>query len=245
LSSFTRNISKDEIEIEKEIRVCNTNFNIPVIAKMGSVINIIKAVQGRIKNRTVLLSVSHGLEKLGIKIVPYYLTLESLSGQDQPELRPEFESVVCGFLSQSEIDALYAELETRSLRAEIAKWKEDNCLCFGMKHDGSVVAYVWCNLRRCNSDFSFFTLQQDEAYLFRARTMKAYRGSNLTPLLRYKLYQSLVEMGRVRYYSVTEYFNTPAANFKKKLKAEHIKLCLYFGLFGKIKCNITLKEYRK
>jgi hypothetical protein len=207
--------------------------------------NIIKEVQGRVKNRTVLLSVSHGLEKLGIKIVPYYLTLESFSGQAQPELRPEFELVVSGFLSQPEIDELYAEPETISLRAEMANWKDNNCLCFGLKHNGNVVAYVWCNLRRCNSEFSYFTLQSDEAYLFRARTMKAYRGSNLAPFLRYKLYQSLLEMGRIRYYSVTEYFNTPAANFKKKLKAEHIKLCLYFGLFGKIKCNITLKEYRK
>ncbi len=88
-----------------------------------------------------------------------------------------------------------------------------------------------------------FPLKNDEAYLFRARTMNAYRGKNLAPFLRYELYKKFAEMGYNQFYSITEYFNAPAAKFKKKLNAQNIKLCFYLGLFHKRLFNVTIKEY--
>jgi hypothetical protein len=192
----------------------------------------------------VLLTVSHGLERIGIKIVPYYITLELLPDQVELNLPPELKGAISGFLTEPEIERVYNEPEISGLRKEMHQWRDKDCLCFGLKHDEKVLSYMWCNLQRCNSDMASFPINKDEAFLFRARTMNAYRGKNLAPFLRYQLYKSLSEMGRIKYYSITEYFNTPAGNFKKKLNARPLKLCLFCGLFGKIKGNITIKNYR-
>jgi hypothetical protein len=129
------------------------------------------------------------------------------------------------------------------LAGEIESWLKSGCLCFALKFNNEYAAFMWCNLHQCNSDLSPFPLNPGEAYLFRARTMDAYRGKNLAPFLRYELYKHLTEKGCSVFYSITECFNTPAANFKKKLKAQNIKLCFYIGLFRRRLLNITLKEY--
>ncbi|MFC2068059.1 hypothetical protein ACFLTP_03490 [Chloroflexota bacterium] len=198
----------------------------------------------RIRERTTMLSIAHLLEKIGIQITPYYITQEFLSDEMELSLEPKIQPVVSSFLSSTEINAMYNHPEIKSLGGEIHNWQDDNCLCFSLKYNEEIIAYMWCNLSRCNIHFSPFLLNHDESYLFRARTLRAYRGKNLVPFLRYQLYKSLVEMKRTKFYSITEYFNTPALNFKKKLRAKHIKLCLYFGLFNKRLWNVTLKKYQ-
>lgn len=198
----------------------------------------------RVRERMVLLSLAHLLEKTGIHITPYYITQELLSDEVELSLEPKLKPLVSGFLSISEIERMYSHPEIRRMAGEIRNWSIDNCLCFALKYNEEIVAYMWCNLRRCNSKFSSFLLNEDEAYLFRTRTFNAYRGKNLAPFLRYQLYRSLIEMRRTKFYSITEYFNIPATNFKKKLKAKHIKLCLYFGLFNKRLLSVTLKKYQ-
>ncbi len=201
-------------------------------------------IRVRVREHMVLLSLAHLLEKIGIQITPYYITQEFLSDEVELSLEPKLKPVVSGFLSISEIERMYSHPEIKRLAGEIHNWRDDNCLCFALKHNEEIVAYIWCNLSRCNSNFFSFLLNDDEAYLFRTRTLSAYRGKNLAPFLRYQLYKSLIEMRRTKFYSITEYFNTPAINFKKKLKAKHIKLCLYFGLFNKRLWNVTLKKYQ-
>lgn len=197
-----------------------------------------------VKQRTMRLSLSHLLERTGLKIVPYYVMRESLFDLSESDVEPDLKPLVSGFLSDSEIEGLYAGPELISLRDEMHRWKDKDCLCFGLKHNEKIIAHMWCNLNRCNIDLVSFPLQPDEAFLFRVRTLKAYRGQNLAPFLSYQLYKNLHEMNRTRYFSVIEYFNTPAVIFKRKLKARPLRLGLYIGLFGKIKWNIKLKEYR-
>ena len=201
-------------------------------------------IRVRVRERIVLLSLAHLLEKIGIQITPYYITQEFLSDEVELSLEPKLKPVVSGFLSISEIERMYSHPEIKSLAREIYTWRDDNCLCFALKHNEEIVAYMWCNLSRCNINFSPSLLKDDEAYLFRTRTLDAYRGKNLAPFLRYQLYKSLNVMRRTKFYSITEYFNSPAANFKKKLGAKHIKLCLYFGLFNKCRWNFTLKKHQ-
>lgn len=191
----------------------------------------------------LLLSISHLLEKIGIKIVPYYITREFLYDEVELNLEPELKPITCEFLSSFEVKELYSQAEIRNLANESDIWQESGCLCFALKYGQEYAAYMWCNLRHCNSDLSPFPLNNDEAYIFRARTMNAYRGKNVAPFLRYELDKKLIEKGHTKIYSITECFNTPAINFKKKLKAKNIKLCFYLGLFHKRLLNITLKEY--
>jgi hypothetical protein len=195
------------------------------------------------RQRTWRLSVAHFLERAGLKIVPYYVMRESLSDLGQADVEPGLNPLVGGFLSDAEVESLFAGPELIGLRDEMHRWKDKDCLCFGLKHNGEIVAHMWCNLNRCNIDLISFPLQPEEAFLFRVRTLKAYRGQNLAPFLSYQLYKALVDIKRTRYFSVIEYFNTPAVNFKKKLKARPLRLGLYIGLCGKIKWNFKLKEY--
>jgi hypothetical protein len=190
----------------------------------------------------IMLSISHVLEKIGIKIVPYYITREFLYDKEF-NLEPGLKPITCGFLSPFEVKELYSQAEIRNLANEGDNWQARGCLCFALKHKQAYIAFVWCNLQQCNSDLSPFHLNKGEAYLFRARTMNAYRGKNLAPFLRYELYEKLIEKGYTEFYSITERFNAPAANLKKKLKAQNIRLCFYFGLFHNRLLNITLKEY--
>jgi hypothetical protein len=192
----------------------------------------------------ILLSISHFLERIGLKIVLYCITGEYPPASTVAKLPPEMTAVACDFLSPSEIEGLYNEPELKSLRGEISQWRDDDCFCLGVKLDEKIVAYVWCNLSRCNSDMAPFPLQKDEAFIFRARTLNAYRGKNLAPFLRYELYKRLSAMGRTKYYSISECFNAPGANLLKKLNAKPLKLRLYCGLFRKIKWNINLKNYQ-
>ena len=190
------------------------------------------------------LSISELLEKIGIKIALFYVTRESLEDNVALNTEPKLGPITCSFLSPTEVKELYySNEEIKSLAKEADNWLKTGCLCFALKHDKQYAAYTWCNLRQCNSDLYPFPLKRDEAYLFRARTMIAYRGKNLAPFLRYELYKNLVEKGYTRFYSITGYFNDVAINFKRKLKAKNIKLCLYVGLFDRRMLTITLKEY--
>ena len=41
---------------------------------------------------------------------------------------------------------------------------EEGCLCFGLKYNDEIAAYMWCNLLRCHG-FYPFPLKADEVYL--------------------------------------------------------------------------------
>jgi hypothetical protein len=190
------------------------------------------------------LPISKYLEKIGIKITLFYVTRESLDDNVELNLKPKLEPVTCSFLSPAGVRELYdSNEEIKYLAKEADNWQQDGCLCFAVKHNNQYTSYTWCNLRQCNSELYPFPLKQGEAYLFRARTLIAYRGKNLAPFLRYELYKDLAGKGYTRFYSITGYFNEAALSFKKKLKAENIKLCLYLGLFHRRILTITLKEY--
>lgn len=191
----------------------------------------------------VILSILYALEKIGIRIVPYYLTVESLHEDLRVDLK--FQPVYCVDLDYRKIKELSLDPEFKTLIKEAEKWTGENTRCFGLQYNNEIIAYCWYNLKSSDSEFISFTLREDEAHLFRARTLNKYRGGNLAPLLRYNLYKYLNSIGKTRYYSITEYFNKPALNFKSKLKAKHIKLYLYIGLFNKIKRNILLKRYQQ
>jgi hypothetical protein len=194
---------------------------------------IISLARERIREHMFLLSISHLLEKMGVKIVPFYITRESLSDSLELNLEPKLKPISCGFLLPAEIKDLYSMQEINGLMNEAEAWQNSGCLCFALKHEQEYAAYMWCNLHQCNSDFSPFPLEPYEAYLFRARTMDKYRGKNLAPFLRYELYKQLIERKYTTFYSITEYLNAPAVKFKKKLKAQHVKFGLYVGVFHK------------
>lgn len=205
---------------------------------------IVDQIREKFRYRLVLRTVLRVLGCRGIIIVPYYLTQESLKPEAAPNVDPELGPVAACLLTPAEIEEVFTHPESKSMGDEATLVKE-RCLCFGLKVNGQVAACTWCNLRRCHSDLNSFPLKEDEAYLCSAVTFKAQRGKNLAPLLRYELYKYLNQTGRSNFYSITEYFNTPARKFKEKLGARQLKLGLHVNLFNRCRWNMTLRKYRR
>ena len=77
------------------------------------------------------------------------------------------------------------------------------------------------------------------------RTFQSYRGKNLAPFLRYKMYEYLAQKGRTVFYSTTELFNPASMKFKRKLGAKRKKLCVSICFFKKYPLNLILKKYHE
>jgi hypothetical protein len=180
----------------------------------------------------------------GVEIKPYYLYEEGLHQEQNLDLKPELNQFRVDFLDASDVRVIATHPEVEESEEELTKRLADGCLCLGIKSQGTVAAYTWCDLK----EFYYgkrlcFHLKDDEAYLFDARTFKKYRGRALAPYLRLQLYLKLIEMGRSKLFSITVAFNTSALRFKKKLNARILKLYLYIGLFRRFRFNIVLRNY--
>jgi hypothetical protein len=157
------------------------------------------------------------------------------------DLKPKLEPIAAGFLSLPEIEAVYTHAGREHLNREKRKNLEEGCLCFGLKYNNEVVTLAWCNLGKCHEVYPF-PLKEDEVYLTGAFTFKAYRGMNLAPLVRKQLSSQLQEMGRTKFYSLTDVFNTPAIKFKNKMKAKPLKLILSIMLFDKYGWKLMVRS---
>ncbi len=179
-----------------------------------------------------------------VEIVPYYFYEEGLPHDQKLELKPELDQFSIDFLDASDIKAIATHPEVDESEEELMKRLADGCLCLGIKSQGKVAAYTWCNLNQCDYEERLsIPLEDNEAYLFDARTFKSYRGKALAPYLRYQLYLKLIEMGRPTFFSATSIFNTSALRFKEKLNAQILKLYIFIGLFKKFRLNILLRNY--
>jgi hypothetical protein len=179
-----------------------------------------------------------------ISFSPFYLVREGLSDEDGLNLKPRIDPCDVGFLKLSEMSVISASPEVPETEDTLLKRLSAGWLCIGIKHHDEIAAYMWCSLRECNSPYLSFYLREDEACLLDARTFSSYRGKNLAPYLRVQLYKHLRQMGRTKFISITQYFNTPSLRFKKKLNAKPQKLYVYICLFRKYKRVILLKRYK-
>jgi GNAT superfamily N-acetyltransferase len=174
-----------------------------------------------------------GLDKLGIQIHLIYLIREGITGGVARPQQDGLEGYEVGFLGAEDMTEM-AQIPYRPVRyEELQSRLKDGNLCLGAKRDGHLVAFTWCNLTRCQSEGYSFPLNDDEAYLFDAFTASDLRGQGLAPALRYRLYEELARMGRMKLYSVTDRYNTPALKFKLKLGAGILKSDWYITLFRK------------
>ena len=198
-------------------------------------------VKSRARERRILSYLFGWLPMIGIRIEPFYVTQEFPLDESERNLKPKLEPIVAGFLSPSEIEKIYTHPESQDLNIEKRRNLEDGCLCFGLKYNNDIVTFAWCNLQKCHEVYPF-PLKEDEVYLTGAFTFKAYRGMNLAPFIRKQLSSQLSRMGRTKFYSLTDVFNTPAIKFKSKLKAKPLKIILSIKLFDKYAWRFMIKS---
>ena len=116
-------------------------------------------------------------------------------------------------------------------------------LCFGLLKEDKLVAYMWCDLKEFSHSPCRYILKKNEAYLYDAQVAPEYRGKSLAPYLRNQFYSALKQYSKDTYFSYSDYANSPAIRFKKKLGARFLKLCLYVNLWDKFSRNWVLRDY--
>ncbi len=188
----------------------------------------IKALQDRFQN-------------IGIKIRPYYLVQEFLIEELQQELEKGFENYECGFLDPKDMIILAQNRDWNLSEEFYLGLLKEGKKCFGVKLGGQLAAFTWVNFDECHDRGDRFSLKENEAYLFDAYTFREFRGKKIAPFMRYRSYKALYQMGINKFYSISEYFNTPSIKFKKRLGARFLKLGLFIELFNKYRWTIKLK----
>ncbi len=125
---------------------------------------------------------------------------------------------------------------------EYDQWWITGCICLAFRYKGEIAAYSWADLNYLKYKGRTVALKPNEAYLYNARTYKAFRGKNLAPYVRNELYKLLKQKGIDRFLSVTLLSNTASMKFKQKLGAKPIELFLYVGLFRKHHMHFRLRN---
>lgn len=177
-------------------------------------------------------------------IIPFYLVEEGLFGKSSMSIEPKINPLDIVELDPSDMAILAAKREMKDhSEGEMLEMSSKGCVCLGLKYQGEIAALMWYDLHQCSYKYLKFDLTENEAYLYSARTFKAYRGKALAPYLRKKIYERLAAMGRTRLYSITLYENTPSLMFKKKLNARNVRLYLRIQLFRKNRFTLLLKRF--
>jgi hypothetical protein len=205
--------------------------------------SVLRKIINKIRYGMVLQVINNRIERLGIIIKPYYLFLEGLNYAQLPEIKENMSDYHCEFLGPDDMKAV-AKGKTGLSENDYLSFLSEGQKCLAVKYRDDIAAFMWINVNEFRYKEVAYALDHQEAYLWNMFTMEPFRGMNLAPYLRYKSYEMLQDMGRNKLYSISEYFNTPAINFKKKLNARITKLQLYINLFKKHYWNITLKQYK-
>jgi hypothetical protein len=184
------------------------------------------------------------VSKLGVRISPFYIFEEIFYSQSAPVQFEGFEEYEIGFWGPKEIQSMALIPGRRYSEKDLLDRLRDGHLCFGLKKNGEPVAFSWCNLKEFSFKWDRFPLKADEAYLFDSYTCVGYRGKGIAPYLRYHFYREIEKIGRTKLYSMSDFFNTPAVNFKKKLNARKKKLNLHVEFFGRWNICFTMKDYQ-
>jgi hypothetical protein len=120
---------------------------------------------------------------------------------------------------------------------------ENGDTCLGIKYKNQIAGFTWFSTRDNPSRSYHPSMRNDEAYLYDMFIFNAFRGHNLAPILRYKNYEVLRELGRNTFYSVTWCYNTAALRFKQKLNSKIVLLGVEMSLFKKWRKAIVVKKY--
>lgn len=202
----------------------------------------LKYIYQAIKNGLVPHAIIWRLERLGILLRPYYIVKEGEYDQQTSIGGEQYESYTSSFLGKDEIDEV-TFLDGRIDQKQLFRRLDRGHLCFGLRKEGNLVAYMWCDLREFDFAPYRHTLNKNEAYLYDARVTPDDRGKGLAPYFRKQVYIALKQYSKDTFFSFSDYYNKPAIRFKKKLGSQFLKLCLYVNLWNKFSKNWVLRDY--
>ena len=203
----------------------------------------INKIREKLKYYPVSWIIINRLARLGIEIRPFYLIKEKLNRNLKKKFNQGFEEYSCRYLNEDEIK-LIANIKGHYISKKILlSWLKRGNKCLVLTCEEKLVAFTWFNLDKIDSIFMKRKLKPNEAYVFDAFTLESFRGKGLAPYLRYQIYKALVNKKKNVFYSVSEYFNKPAVQLKKKLNGEFLGLYIYLRIFDKWDKSFCLMKY--
>jgi hypothetical protein len=208
----------------------------------NSEVSLLKKIQFKVRYGLALQAIIYRLTRIGIEITPYYLFQEGIDVTHIPEIKEITADYSFGLLGKEDMKII-STVNSWFTEEKLLDLLEAGQKCIGIKHKGEIAAFMWINFTELSYKSTVIHLKSNEAYLWFMFTMESYRGKNLAPYLRYKSYEILKEMGRDKLYSISDYFNSPAVKFKKKLNAKKMKLILFIQLFNKFHWSFTPGSY--
>ena len=196
----------------------------------------------KIQEHPTLLKL-YRLVSSSIQVIPYYIMEEfSFNEQNIPNVPLEKEDYKIDVLTRNDMEFLGKHEERSASTEGFMRLLDSGCICLAARYNGEIAAYSWCDLNHLKYKGRIIPLKPNEAYLFDARTYKAFRGKNLAPYVRNELCKLLQQRGIDRFISVTLWSNTASMSFKRKLGAKPIELFLYVGLFKKFHMHFRLRK---
>jgi GNAT superfamily N-acetyltransferase len=195
--------------------------------------------------RALLRALLHYLRRVGFEVRPFYYMREVLPDEIPEHLTRLPEGFEFSVFGRDDVLAV-SRLEER-LWYVGERYVIDNLTygdaCLGIKYRGEIAAFTWYSLVSSRDEWYPVTMKRNEAYLYDMYVLKAYRGNNIAPILRYRNYQVLEGMGRDTFFSLTEYLNVPSFRFKRKLGAQAVFLGVYVGLFKRRRARFVLRRF--
>jgi hypothetical protein len=206
--------------------------------------DVISKLKGRLRHGLATQELLDRLARSGFVVYPYIVFKEFADSRfSRP---PELPTLTTRRLHEEDA----AQISAISVRPQDAekigeRFRHGN-IGVGAFDGDKLIAYTWCNLNHfggIGQKSPRRSLADDEAYLYDAFTLPAYRGHALVPHLRTELYKILETEGRIHVYSVSLWFNRSARRFKAKLGASAVEARLSVNLFDRFKRDLLLKRY--
>lgn len=206
--------------------------------------NFSRKVKERYREGLFLNTIFSGLKQIEVNL--FYLFQENLIGITNLDIQSKIEPIEIEHLKPSDMKYLAVQDERDYSEDKMLQMLSEDCKCVGIKYKDKIVSYGWYNLKHCkNNPFSFsFELKENEAYVFGARTLSAFKGKGLAPCQRYHTFKYLAQKARTKFYSIILFSNIPSIKFHRKLNAKPLKLFMNVQYLGKYNRNILLKRYR-
>jgi hypothetical protein len=177
-----------------------------------------------------------------IRMTPFYLVEERLSEEVAPDFEKGFEAYEVVPLGPEEMEEIARVHKYGHTQEQLLERLQRANQCLGVKQDGVLAAFTWADLSECSDNWLRFPLKDNEAYLFDAYTVEEFRGKGIAPYMRYACYMALNQMGRDRFYSISEVFNAPSLRFKERLKAKLLSLWVSVELFKRYRWTWKLRD---
>lgn len=182
-----------------------------------------------------------GLSRLGVTVQVTVIYREGMVEVDEPQMR--LSDCTWGIATPADLAEMIADQAFSNSREEFSERAQRGARCYLVRHNGGVVAYIWCEINGPPRPRFGLTFGPRDAYVFDAHAVSSHRGMNILPFLKYQVLQDLKRQGCTNVWTSTDAFNRTAQRYKRKLAACPSAIRLYIGLFGRFEKVFTLYRF--